>query len=146
MTPVYRHILHRYKTKHNTTFGEYYHSNEISRGVHPRGYQGYNSGVLLINLRAIRNSKTYPEVINASYVEYMAKKYYFKGHLGDQDFYTLLGYEKPELIHTMNCGFNRQLCVWWRDHGYKDVFDKYFRCDHKIIVMHGNCNTMIPHQ
>lgn len=100
--------------------------------------------MLLINLHSIRNSKTYESFLKSNYVSNAVEKYYFKGHLGDQDFYTLLGYERPEIIYPLNCGFNRQLCVWWRDHGYKDVFDNYFNCNQKIIVVHGNCNTKIP--
>lgn len=71
----------------------------------------------------------------------MTKEFGFKGHLGDQDFYTLVGFVRPDLIQTLNCGFNRQLCTWWRDHGYGDVFKDYFKCKHKVVVVHGNCNT-----
>uniref|UniRef100_A0A6P7GN63 Xyloside xylosyltransferase 1 n=1 Tax=Diabrotica virgifera virgifera TaxID=50390 RepID=A0A6P7GN63_DIAVI len=144
LTPVYRHILHMYKAKHNTTFGEYYHDNNISNDVHPRGFQGYNSGVVLINLAAQRKSLEFPKVISNGTVQAMTSKYRFRGHLGDQDFYTLVGYEYPHLIQTLNCGFNRQLCTWWRDHGYSNIFSNYFKCEHDIVVLHGNCNTRIP--
>ncbi|KAJ8917524.1 hypothetical protein NQ315_005573 [Exocentrus adspersus] len=144
LTPVYRHILHMYKAKHNTTFGDYYHQQNISNATHPRGFQGYNSGVVLIRLKAQRNSTEFLKVINNSSVLEMTSKYKFRGHLGDQDFYTLLGYEYPHLIQTLNCGFNRQLCTWWRDHGYSDIFDHYAKCDHDTVVLHGNCNTRIP--
>lgn len=144
LTPVYRHILHMYKAKHNTTFGEYYHQQNISNTTHPRGFQGYNSGVVLINLKAQRNSTEFPKVIMKATVHQMTSKYRFRGHLGDQDFYTLLGYEYPHLIQTLNCGFNRQLCTWWRDHGYSDIFKYYAKCDHDTVVLHGNCNTRIP--
>ncbi|KAG5890576.1 hypothetical protein JTB14_012704 [Gonioctena quinquepunctata] len=61
----------------------------------------------------------------------------FRGHLGDQDFYTLVGNEYPHLIQTLNCKFNRQLCTWWRDHGYSNIFEHYFKCNHDIVVLHG---------
>lgn len=144
LTPVYRHVLHAYRSKHNTTFGDYYHSRNFSVNEHPRGFQGYNSGVVLMNLNRIRKSKKYQEILKETAVNNLTDKYRFKGHLSDQDFYTLIGFEYPELIQTLNCGFNRQLCLWWKNHGYNDVFDKYFRCKHKIIVLHGNCNTRIP--
>ena len=136
--------MYMYKLKHNTTFGEYHHVNKISSGLHPYGYQGYNSGVILFNLSAIRISKHYKYFISKVFIDKLTKKYKFKGHLGDQDFYTLLGFEHPNFIHTLNCGFNRQLCMWWKNHGYLDVFDYYFVCNHKVIVLHGNCNTKIP--
>ncbi|CAG9813914.1 unnamed protein product [Phaedon cochleariae] len=145
LTPVYRHILHMYKAKHNTTFGDFYHdSNILSKSIHPRGFQGYNSGVVLINLRAQRNSTEFLEIISNSTVQRMTAKYRFRGHLGDQDFYTLVGNEYPHLIQTINCKFNRQLCTWWRDHGYSNIFENYFKCNGDIVVLHGNCNTRIP--
>lgn len=134
-----------YRAKHNTTFGDYYHP-QYSRNVpfHPHGYQGYNSGVILFNLSAIRESKLYPNLLKNDTVNKLVRKYTFRGHLGDQDFYTLIGYEYPSLIRTLSCGFNRQLCTWWRDHGYKDVFNYYFNCTHSVVVLHGNCNSKIP--
>ena len=46
--------------------------------------------------------------------------------------------------HVLDCTWNRQLCTWWRDHGYSDVFDAYFRCEGHVKIYHGNCNTPIP--
>ncbi|CAG9859498.1 unnamed protein product [Phyllotreta striolata] len=145
LTPVYRHILHAYKSKHNTTFGEFYHDGgNSSNQSHPNGFQGYNTGVVLINLGAQRKSLEFPKVVSNESVQAMTTKYRFRGHLGDQDFYTLMGYEYPHLIQTLHCGFNRQLCTWWRDHGYSGIFSDYFKCSHDVIVLHGNCNTRIP--
>lgn len=145
LTPVYRNVLHKYRTKHNTSFGDYRQSSRKYNDSHPGGYPGYNSGVLLLNLAAIRTSQTYRDVLNRTFVDGVARKYSFKGHLGDQDFYTILGYEHPELFRTLSCRFNRQLCTWWRDHGYRgEVFDRYFRCAEKVVVLHGNCNTKMP--
>ncbi|XP_017770644.1 PREDICTED: xyloside xylosyltransferase 1 [Nicrophorus vespilloides] len=145
LSPVYRHILYSFKQKHNSTFGDFYHDKEVKAGEpHPKGFQGYNSGVILFNLSAIRKSEAYREIIKKESVSAMVEKFKFRGHLGDQDFYTLVGYERPEMIHTLNCGFNRQLCTWWRDRGgYNDIFNDYFKCKHKIVVLHGNCNTRI---
>ncbi|XP_066138413.1 xyloside xylosyltransferase 1 [Euwallacea fornicatus] len=145
LTPVYRHILHMYKKKHKTTFGDFYRAQTVTLNeIHPNGFQGYNSGVVLIFLDKQRLSKDFSHIISKENVLNMTEKYKFRGHLGDQDFYTLVGYEYPHIIQTLNCGFNRQLCTWWRDHGYRDIFDSYFKCDHPIVVLHGNCNTKIP--
>ncbi|CAH0556634.1 unnamed protein product [Brassicogethes aeneus] len=146
LTTVYLHILQSFrKSNKNSTFGNYYHENDISgNSVHPKGFQGYNSGVLLLNLKKIRNSKEYNEILSKQSVDGMAEKYKFRGHLGDQDFFTLMGYEHPDLIQTIHCGFNRQLCTFWRDHGYQKVFKDYARCNHSTVVLHGNCNTKIP--
>lgn len=115
-----------------------------SSGSHIYGFPGFNSGVMLFNFSSIRDSTLYPKLISKENVKALVKKYSFKGHLGDQDFYTILGYEYPQLFTILPCNFNRQLCVWWRDHGYSDVFANYSKCDGDVAVYHGNCNTPIP--
>lgn len=70
--------------------------------------------------------------------------YSFQGHLGDQDLYTLIALDHPELFYTLPCTWNRQLCDWWRGHGYQAVFDLYFACSFELKVIHGNCKTPIP--
>ncbi|XP_022223876.2 xyloside xylosyltransferase 1-like [Drosophila obscura] len=152
LTPVYRHILYRYRVRFpKSGFGNPYYpinhemGNQHNRNNHERhGYPGLNSGVVLLLLDRIRSSKSYLEKLTNSEVQTLVAKYSFKGHLGDQDFFTLLGYEYPNLIYRLDCVWNRQLCTWWKDHGYSDIFDAYFRCDGNIKMYHGNCNTRIP--
>ncbi|XP_063222681.1 xyloside xylosyltransferase 1 isoform X4 [Bacillus rossius redtenbacheri] len=136
LTPVYRHVLYVYRSKHkNTRFGE-----PFSKG----GFPGINSGVMLLHLDHMRNSQKYNELLKPASVDELAAKYHFQGHLGDQDFYTLLAMEHPEMIHLLPCGWNRQLCTWWRDHGYQEVFTAFFRCADTVRLYHGNCNTPMP--
>ncbi|XP_071454102.1 xyloside xylosyltransferase 1-like [Hetaerina americana] len=161
LSPVYRHVFHSYRASNpGTTVGEPFSEN---------GYSGVNSGVILLNLARMRQSKIYAKFIGddvpgntkssggsknmvegdvsgrVTSVDSLVKKYLFKGHLGDQDFYTLLGAEYPELIHIIPCVWNRQLCTWWGDRGgYGDVFNKYFKCDGKVKIYHGNCNSPFP--
>lgn len=61
-----------------------------------------------------------------------------------QDFFTVLSFEHGELFHVLPCGWNRQLCQWWRDKGYQAVFASYYNCDAPVSIYHGNCNTPIP--
>lgn len=141
LSPVYRHILYNYRLKHNTSFGD---PLKPVKPPHYTGYPGLNSGVMLFNLERIRNSEFYGSLISEPMVQNLVKKYLFKGHLGDQDYFTILGYERPELVHMLPCQFNRQLCVWWRDHGYSDIFEQYFQCGGNVKIYHGNCNTPVP--
>lgn len=133
--PVYRHLLHRYRDQNKGT-----HLGSAG----PGGFTGFNSGVLLMNLARMRSSALYSRIFNTSMITDLTAKFSFKGHLGDQDMYTLIACEHPELFHTLACGWNRQLCVWWRDHGYSEVFDQYWACDMPIHVWHGNCKTKYP--
>lgn len=134
--PVYRHVLYEYRRLNiNTSVGE----------PPPKGEPGFNSGVLLMDLEKMRRSKLYNDVLNdANIIFNLINKYRFKGHLGDQDFYTLISFEYPYLFYTLPCTWNRQLCQWWKRHGYKDVFDLYHSCNGTVSLLHGNCNSLIP--
>lgn len=135
--PVYRHILHMFRDKNpGTKVGE----------PPPDGITGFNSGVILINLRNMRESRIYNLLLHNNVVKEIADKYTFHGHLGDQDFYSLLNLEYPALFHILPCSWNRQLCKWWRDHGYAQVFDSYYNCSEPIHVYHGNCGTKLPNE
>ncbi|XP_065060646.1 xyloside xylosyltransferase 1-like [Rhopilema esculentum] len=133
--PVYRHVLWSYRNKNpGTKVG----------GPPPDGLTGFNSGVKLVNVEEMRNSKLYNQLIQGQNASRLAKKYDFKGHLGDQDFYSLISFDYPHLFYNLPCQWNRQLCTWWKNHGYQHVFDMYFKCDAPYYVLHGNCNTPIP--
>lgn len=133
--PVYRHSFWKYRNENpNTRVGE----------PPPHGLTGFNSGVLLLDLEKMRNSKLYESLVTPEAVERLTKKYHFRGHLGDQDFFTLIGNEHEELFYVLPCTWNRQLCTWWAKHGYADVLDLYYRCEGKINIYHGNCDTPIP--
>ncbi|KAM9384429.1 xyloside xylosyltransferase 1 [Pholidichthys leucotaenia] len=135
MQPVYRHTFWQYRKENpQTRVGE----------PPPDGLPGFNSGVMLLDLGAMRTSALYNQLLEPSNVTKLADHYRFKGHLGDQDFFTMIGMEHPELFYSLACGWNRQLCTWWRDHGYGDVFQLYYRCDGPVCIYHGNCNSPIP--
>ncbi|KAJ1162906.1 hypothetical protein NDU88_003370 [Pleurodeles waltl] len=137
MQPVYRHTFWQFRRENpKTKVGD----------PPPEGLPGFNSGVMLLNLDAMRQSRLYNQLLEPKVVSHLAEKYHFKGHLGDQDFFTMIGMEHPELFHVLECVWNRQLCTWWRDHGYSDIFDLYNRCDGHIKILHGNCNTPIPEE
>ncbi|XP_074492333.1 xyloside xylosyltransferase 1 [Sebastes fasciatus] len=135
MQPVYRHTFWQYRKENpQTRVGD----------PPPEGLPGFNSGVMLLDLGAMRDSALYNQLLQPSNVAKLADQYRFRGHLGDQDFFTMIGMEHPELFYSLACGWNRQLCTWWRDHGYGDVFQMYYRCDGLVYIFHGNCNSPIP--
>jgi lipopolysaccharide biosynthesis glycosyltransferase len=101
--PVYRHLFWQYRQENpNTRVGS----------PPPNGLTGFNSGVLLLDLEKMRHSKLYNQLITPETIEKLTKKYYFKGHLGDQDFFTLISMEHENLFHKLDCTWNRQLCTW----------------------------------
>ncbi|MBN3273449.1 XXLT1 xylosyltransferase, partial [Polyodon spathula] len=110
----------------------------------PDGNPGFNSGVMLLDLEAMRRSEPYNQLLEPRSVGRLADKYRFQGHLGDQDFFTMISMEHPSLFHVLDCVWNRQLCTWWKDHGYGNVFQLYYHCQGPVKIYHGNCNTPIP--
>lgn len=102
------------------------------------------SGVMLLHLDKMRRSELYNSLINEQTLTELTEKFKFKGHLGDQDFFTLISMEYERLFYILPCGWNRQLCSWWRDHGYESVFTLYYDCAGPVHILHGNCNTNIP--
>lgn len=135
LQPVYRHVLRRYRHEHpETRLG----------APRPEGFPGFNAGVTMLDLGKLRRSEAYNRALEPQAVAALTEKYRFKGHLGDQDFYTLLALEHEELFYKLDCGWNRQLCTWWKDNGYGEVFDAYHQCAAPVKMYHGNCSTPIP--
>lgn len=135
LQPVYRHILHHYRKENPATH---------IGGPPPDGFPGFNSGVMLLDLDRLRESTLYNSLLQPDVIKNLTEKYKFKGHLGDQDFYTLVALEHPQLFYVLPCTWNRQLCQWWRDKGYENIFDNYYRCEGHVNLYHGNCDTVIP--
>jgi len=134
--PVYRHVFAAFRKQHPaTTVGD----------PPATGFPGFNSGVLLLNLDHLRRSATYNALFNSDTMQGLAQSYQFRGHLGDQDFYSLLYTLHPELFAVLSCGYNRQLCTWWQQHHvYSSVFEAYHRCDEHVLVWHANCKSQLP--
>uniref|UniRef100_A0A8D2B5D1 Xyloside xylosyltransferase 1 n=1 Tax=Sciurus vulgaris TaxID=55149 RepID=A0A8D2B5D1_SCIVU len=108
------------------------------------GLPGFNSGVMLLSLEAMRQATLHTACWSPPTCSNWPASTTSTGHLGDQDFFTMISMEHPELFHVLSCTWNRQLCTWWRDHGYSDVFEAYFHCEGHVKIYHGNCNTPIP--
>lgn len=134
LQPVYRHVLWKYREEHpETRLGS----------PRPEGFQGFNAGATLLDLGRLRKSEVFNRALEPQAVAALVEKYHFKGHLGDQDFYTLLALEHEELFYLLDCAWNRQLCTWWKDK-YEDVFTAYHQCPGPVRMYHGNCSTPIP--
>ncbi|XP_074654585.1 xyloside xylosyltransferase 1-like [Tubulanus polymorphus] len=132
--PVYRHAFWKYRKHHpSTRVGE----------PPPGGLTGFNSGVVLLRLNRMRESNLYNRLLTRSAVQNLTESFMFKGHLGDQDFFSIVAMRYDELFYILPCSWNRQLCQWWKDKGYETIFDLYHKCDLDIHIYHGNCRTKI---
>ncbi|RXG71883.1 Xyloside xylosyltransferase 1 [Armadillidium vulgare] len=136
LSPVYRHILSAYRSKHPGTK----HGSAASLG----GFPGFNSGVLLINIPKLRKSTIIKSYFSRKLLDTKTFEYIYRSHLGDQDLYTLIALDHPEVFYTLPCTWNRQLCKWWNNTLYHDVFNEYFKCEGDVKILHGNCQSNIP--
>ena len=98
------------------TFWQFRHDNPKTRvgSPPPEGLPGFNSGVMLLNLEAMRQSPLYDRLLQPAQVQQLADKYHFRGHLGDQDFFTMIGMEHPELF-PMETSDHMRLVIKWRN-------------------------------
>lgn len=134
--PTYRYMFRAYREANpHTAIGE----------QPPNGFPGFNSGVMLLELARIRNvADEWRRWTSFEYLNKSAALYSLVGSLGDQDIFTLIKLERPELFFRLPCQWNRQLCTKWRNYDGDDqaLFDAYHRCDAESIrVWHGNCKT-----
>lgn len=134
LQPQYRVDFAKYRSKHPGS----------DVGLARPGRQGFNTGVMLMNLEAMRSSKLYNSLLNYTNLKVLCDKYSFQGSLGHQDFFTLVGMEHPELFFLLDCVWNRQLDTSWEHTVKKDVFDAYHRCPGKIRVFHANGGARLP--
>jgi len=110
--------------------------------------QGFNTGVALYDLECLRSSKVYLEQIKPEKVSEILKKYKLDITLGDQDWFTLLGFEVPSLFYSLPCEYNMQRSVQYLNSEYSNVFYKYSYCNalHKARILHRNgCGPKVEH-
>lgn len=132
LQPTYFHVFTRYRN----SAGKESRIGSLDSGKFP----GFNSGDVLIDLDKMRKSTIYAKVLNPTFVAGLAAKYQFQGHLGDQDFFTLLYLEHADLFYVLDCSWNRQTCRYF-EKLYPDVFSLYHVCNSSVSVMHFNCNS-----
>ncbi len=72
----------------------------------------------------------------------LAAKYKLtNAHLGDQDMYTLLALEHPQLFAHLPCQWNRQLCRYWFGPQLYAAEEPRWACPGPVHLWHGNCNS-----
>lgn len=88
--PVYFHILSDYRRAHPES--------KAGLPATQGGQPGFNSGVVLLDLARMRASAAWQDLLAApdAIVE-LSAKFNFRGHLGDQDLYSLISLEHPEV-------------------------------------------------
>jgi len=108
----------------------------------PGRFQGFNTGIALYNLDKMRMSDEYEKETNVDRMAELAKKYGMMGSVGDQDWLTVLGWEKPHLFYLLPCQFNVQVHEGYNTEKYASVWHQYRNCsgpkDPETKIVHRN--------
>lgn len=134
MSPHYRKFLATYLVDHPDS--------EVGS---PGRLQGFNTGVVLYRLDNMRSSQVYGKYMEVEEVEKLIRRYKFNLTLGDQDWFTELGWDQPDLFHILPCHFNAQTSIQYLRPPWEDSFDSYHHCDSKdkLKIVHRNgCGPM----
>jgi len=122
----------------------------------PRQAQGWNGGVQLVDVAAMRASARYQALLRNFTWTHTDPRWRPATDLGDQTLYSVLNYSHPAMFHAMGCEWNRQMCrVWFtffpgRDRTAKADFLHHERkalCPEPpggIRILHGNCKSNRP--
>lgn len=113
-------------------------------GMPRPGRQGFNTGVMLMDLAAMRSSRLYNDLLTYHKLAPICDKYGFNGSLGHQDFFTLVGMEHPELFFVLDCSWNRQLDTGWANVVNETLFAAYHNCPGKVRIYHANGGARLP--
>lgn len=107
--------------------------------------QGFNTGVTLMNLEALRANSLYNSYVdNTSKLAELIAKYEFQGTLAHQDFFTLLGMEHEDLFYILDCSWNRQLDTsGLADEKFNKIFEDFHMCPEPIKIFHANGGSIM---
>ena len=119
----------------------YYHQLESYRKHHPDSKfglagktQGFNTGVVLYNLKAMRQSTLYNSYLLPSMVNKVVKQFMYKFTLAEQDWFTNLGYIHPHMFFILPCKFNRQTSIQFLKPPWEEIFESFHSCKPKALV------------
>ena len=96
--------------------------------------------MVLYNLARMRASKEYNQQFAGIKMLEMVEKYEMESTLAEQDWFTLLGWEKPDLFHPLPCEYNVQTDTEYKTRQLINLWEKYRDCQgkHKIIHFNGS--------
>jgi len=126
LTPFYASQLAFYKEANpNSTLGE------------PGSMQGVNTGVMLLRLDRMRQSHRFNQYLQHETLDRLCQKFAFNGFLGHQDWWNLIVWDDPGMLHPLPCGFNYQTADQFNFGPWKKQFAVYHTCPETVMIQHG---------
>jgi len=98
--------------------------------------QGVNSGLVLYKLDNMRKSREYNEELTAERMESLSGRYLpnHDWNLAEQDWFSLLSWEKAHLVKLLPCQFNVFRCHW--SHILSSPMWKNLPCNEEPAILH----------
>ena len=129
LSPIYHNALKTYRKTHA----------DSKAGTVGR-FQGFNTGVVLYNLEAMRASKLYNDQLNPESFASLKAEYGYGFTLAEQDWYTSMGFKHPQLFYVLPCKFNRQTSIQFLKPPWENIFESFHECSRKteVVVFHSN--------
>jgi len=127
LTPFYADRLFDYRLLHP----------ETQLGL-PGELQGVNTGVVLLHLKRMRQSEKFNRYLEPEVIDQLCEKFSFTGFIGDQDWWNLVVWDSPDLLHPLPCSFNFQTTEQFNTGPWKEQFPDYHACPGEVKVLHGH--------
>jgi len=76
--------------------------------------RGLNTGILILKLKTMRESGEYNAQLTSEHMQALAGKYLPNNDffLAEQDWFSLLSWDRNHLVKVLPCRFNVQRCIW----------------------------------
>ena len=102
--------------------------------------QGWNTGVVLYNLEAMRRSLVYNSYLSPAMVDMIVRRFMYEYTLAEQDWFTSLSFIHPELFYVLPCKFNRQTSIQYLQPPWEEMFESFHDCSPKedVVIFHSN--------
>ena len=90
----------------------------------------------------MRESPGWGEEVKLDRMRMLTTKFSVLGTVGDQDWLTLLGWDRPELFYSLPCQYNVQTHEGYNTSEYEEVWPLYRNCsapsDPETKIIHRN--------
>jgi len=127
LSPFYRSMVYEYRAENPGT--------EVGS---PGNLQGVNTGVVLLHLAKMRESLRFNKYLEKQEMDRVCQKFHFKGFIGDQDWWNLVVWDSPHLVHFLPCIYNYQTNTQLNKEPWTEVFPSYHHCEGEVRIMHGH--------
>jgi len=126
---------------YSTYLADYNKEHPGSKLGKPGRLQGINTGVVLFWLEKMRWSLLFNDELNFEAMKNLSMGFKMTFLTGDQDWWAMLSWKKPELFYILPCRFNKQMSLQYLRKPWEEIFDSYHNCSStkaQTMIFHRN--------